>query len=200
MKQLARIKNMGNSKQPKTCLKHNQKGAAAIEFAMVAPVFLALMFSIFEIGWVFFAESVSERASHQAARLLRTGQIQQIDITNDPDAQQEAVRDEVCKFAVIFGDCNDTLTIEVEQFASFAELAASNEEITCKDANQEAQDQINFEPGDGGTIVRVRTCILYKTLNPVIGLSLSNTNGASNRLISQFVFRTENFERNVRNN
>jgi len=57
-----------------------QQGAAAVEFAIVAPVFLALFFSICEIGWVSFVQSVAERANSEIARNIQTGQIQNISI------------------------------------------------------------------------------------------------------------------------
>jgi Flp pilus assembly pilin Flp len=51
-------------------------GAAAIEFAMVAAPFLALVFAILETAIVFFAGQVLETATADSARLIMTGQAQ----------------------------------------------------------------------------------------------------------------------------
>ena len=32
-----------------------RRGSAAVEFAIIAPIFLGMMFSMFEIGWFYFA-------------------------------------------------------------------------------------------------------------------------------------------------
>ncbi len=176
--------------------RNRQKGAAALEFALLAPVFLALMFSICEIGWVNFAKTVAERANNEAARKLRTGQIQSIDISEDADAQKKAVYDELCRFAVIFGSCEEKIFVEVQTFTSFEDLAEDNSPIVCRDSSQSAQDDASFDSARDSAIVRIRTCILYKTLNPAIGLSLARSNGHPDRLMTQFLFRVEPFERN----
>src|SRR5215467_11538747 len=50
------------------------KGSAAIEFAMVAPVFFVLLMGTIEAGVIFFAQSSLQNAVNDAARLVRTGQ------------------------------------------------------------------------------------------------------------------------------
>ena len=51
-------------------------GAAAVEFAMVAAPFIAIIFAIFETAIVFFAGQVLEVAMADSARLIMTGQAQ----------------------------------------------------------------------------------------------------------------------------
>ena len=53
-----------------------QDGAAAIEFAMVAAPFLAMVFAIMETAIVFFAGQALETAAADSARLIMTGQAQ----------------------------------------------------------------------------------------------------------------------------
>ncbi len=50
----------------------SQKGSAALEFAMVAPVFFVLFMGIIEAGIMFFAQSVLQNAVTDAGRLVRT--------------------------------------------------------------------------------------------------------------------------------
>jgi len=50
------------------------KGSAAIEFAMVAPVFFVLLMGTIEAGVIFFAQSALQNALNDTARLVRTGQ------------------------------------------------------------------------------------------------------------------------------
>lgn len=176
----------------------NNKGMAAVEFALVAPAFFALFFSILEVGWVFYSEGVIERAKKDATRMIRTGQIQQISTENDPEAQRRAVFNEVCKLAKIFGPCEESLTVDVVTFGTFAQLAADESEVICQNSSQDLRDQLTFDPGTDDSIVRVRICVLYKTLNPAIGLSLKQTSGEKDRIIAQHIFRNEPFQRNIR--
>ena len=53
------------------------RGAAAVEFALVSIPFLALTFGIIEIGLIYFVSTTLENATLQAAREIRTGQLQQ---------------------------------------------------------------------------------------------------------------------------
>ena len=51
-------------------------GVTAVEFAIVATPFFALMFAIFETAFVFLGQQTLETAVANAARQVRTGQAQ----------------------------------------------------------------------------------------------------------------------------
>ncbi len=57
-------------------LVRQQDGAAAVEFALVAAPFLAMVFAIIETAIVFFAGQALETAAADSARLIMTGQAQ----------------------------------------------------------------------------------------------------------------------------
>lgn len=52
------------------------RGVAAIEFAILSPLFLMLLLAIFELGYMVFVQSVLDSSARTAARLIRTGQAQ----------------------------------------------------------------------------------------------------------------------------
>ena len=56
------------------CFARHQDGAAAVEFALVAVPFLALLFAILETALVFFAGQTLETAASDSARMIMTGQ------------------------------------------------------------------------------------------------------------------------------
>ena len=56
--------------------RRNRRGSAAVEFALVAPVFFALLFAIIETAIMFFATQVLETMTQDAARAVLTGQAQ----------------------------------------------------------------------------------------------------------------------------
>ncbi|CAH2602016.1 putative TadZ/CpaE, associated with Flp pilus assembly [Rhodovastum atsumiense] len=48
-------------------------GATALEFALVAPAFLALLLGIMELGFLLYAQTALDYAARQAARQMQTG-------------------------------------------------------------------------------------------------------------------------------
>jgi len=54
----------------------NHDGATAIEFALVALPFFALLFAIIELAIIFFVNSALNNATSEAGRLIRVGQFQ----------------------------------------------------------------------------------------------------------------------------
>src|ERR1700722_10029033 len=56
--------------------RRNRRGSAAVEFALVAPVFFALLFAIIETAIMFFASQVLETITQESARMILTGQAQ----------------------------------------------------------------------------------------------------------------------------
>lgn len=54
--------------------RRNQNGSAAVEFAMIAPMFFALIFAVIETGMTFMAGQVLETGVEDGARLVYTSQ------------------------------------------------------------------------------------------------------------------------------
>lgn len=54
--------------------RRNRDGSAAVEFAMIAPMFFALIFAVMETGMVFMAGQVLETGVEDGARLVYTSQ------------------------------------------------------------------------------------------------------------------------------
>jgi Flp pilus assembly protein TadG len=56
--------------------RRSRRGSAAVEFALVAPVFFALVFAIIETSLVFFASQILESGIQESSRQLYTHQLQ----------------------------------------------------------------------------------------------------------------------------
>lgn len=54
--------------------RRDRSGSAAVEFALIAPMFFALIFALIETGMVFFAGQVLETAIQDGSRLFYTSQ------------------------------------------------------------------------------------------------------------------------------
>ncbi len=168
----------------------DKQGTSAIEFAIVAPIFFLMMFSTFEVGWFYFVNSTLDAATISASRFVRTGQSQNNGLTKQDFFTL------VCPTLDLFGECTTNLTVEVKQFNTFADLAADVTPAVCRGDDQNAIDNLAFEPGVDNQIIRLRFCLLYRPINPSIGINLSSTDGAARRLVSTFIFRNEPFSKN----
>src|ERR1700722_14003273 len=56
--------------------RRNRRGSAAVEFALIAPLFFALLFAIIETAIMFFASQILETITQESARMVMTGQVQ----------------------------------------------------------------------------------------------------------------------------
>ena len=89
-------------------------GAAAVEFAMVAAPFIAIIFAIFETAIVFFAGQVLEVAMADSARLIMTGQAQKAGFN------QAKFKEEVCNRIYGLFDCTGGIKVDVRTYTSFS--------------------------------------------------------------------------------
>lgn len=176
----------GGSHTPRQFLRET-RGATVVEFAIIAPLFFALTFSILEAGFYFFATGAVDAANARAARLIRTGQV------GSNGGAQNDFFDEICSVVRFIGNCNERLTVDVANFSSFGELADDTSDPVCRDAAPNDVQDIPFEPGASREIVRVRVCFLYKSVSPGIGFNLQESDGGSRRIISTTIFRNEPF-------
>src|ERR1700742_750258 len=95
--------------------RRNRRDSAAVEFALVAPVFFALLFAIIETALMFFASQVLETITQDSARMIFTGQAQQASYT------QAQFSTYVCGQIPALFDCN-SVWIDVEATSSFSSV------------------------------------------------------------------------------
>ncbi|HHK74552.1 MAG TPA: pilus assembly protein [Rhizobiales bacterium] len=158
----------------------NEAGVTAVEFALIAPPFFALLMGVFEVGLIFFSSSILENAVAESARLVRTGQAQNGHFT------KANFKKSVCDNLTMF-DCSK-LVIDVETFKNFGSVNLS----PPLDNNGKLKKGFPFSMGNGSDVVLVRVFYEWGLMAP--GLSLMQNMGTGNRLLSAVqVFRNEPF-------
>ncbi len=153
-----------NGTRPRDGFLRNARGSAALEFAMLAPAFFALLFSMFEIGITYAADALLQNAINETARLIRTGQAQGAGMT------RQQFRDEVCERINVLLSCDERLEIDVREFDRFAD--ASFEDPL--DANGHFRDDFRYEPGTACSVVLVRGFYAWSPMTPTLGSFLAN--------------------------
>ena len=98
--------------------KKSESGATAVEFALVAFPFFALLGVILETGAMMFTEFGLQSAVQVAARQARTGQAQGAAMTVDQ------FRVIICQNASFVTNCAGDVTVYSNSYASWAALAA----------------------------------------------------------------------------
>jgi Flp pilus assembly protein TadG len=160
--------------------RRNRKGSAAVEFALVAPVFFGLLFAILETALMFFASQVLETITQNSARMILTGQAQQASFTQ---AQFAAY---VCSQVPALFNCN-SISIDVESYTSFSAIAI----------NSPIDNGGNFVPPNGwscggpGSIVLVRVFYPWQMFVTGLGYNISNMNGNQRLLVATAAFQNE---------
>lgn len=166
------------------CFRRDQSGAGAVEFGLVAAPFIFLLLAIFEVGLHFLTTLDVEYAVEESARLIRTGQIGNGYLPEDFRAQ-------VCQKVVVLKGCEDRLKFEVTSYDNFETMTAT---LNSNDTSPEDidEDNMTFEPGQGGSVVLVRVFFIWEDYSLIPGFKLSNL-GGSKLIQASMAFRNEPF-------
>ena len=181
---ICRIATGRRGRWPGRAFARNENGAAAIEFAVVAPLFFFLMFVIAETALVFIAEQVMDNAVFESARLVRTGQAQKAKMS---DAQ---FKGDVCGRMAVFVNCaSSDFYLDVKAYADFSDMEMSKP----LKPDETFQAEGAYDLGEEGDIVVVRAYYQWPT-NKIFGsLSLANLSNGKRMIGSFAAFRNEPF-------
>jgi len=160
-------------------------GAAAVEFALVAAPFLALLFAIMETAFVFFASQSLEYAVAKSARLILTGQAQTAGFS------QDAFKTAVCDNIVALFDCSNKLYVNVQNFSTFASASTTP---PYNGSGQLDTSQMKYQPGVPGDIVVVSLYYEWPIYVSLFSDSLANQSGSNRLLVATAAFRNEPYQ------
>lgn len=161
-----------------------EDAATAVEFALVAFPFFYLLIGIIELSIMFAAMSSLDSATNDAARLIRTGQVQQTN--GDP---QEMFEDLLCSKVNGFMPCANIKyeVVTMSGFSDFASYPASYDE----DGNLESS---GFNPGSVDDVVLIRTAYRYPLLTPLLGAAFADGPNNTKLMVTTVVLETEPYD------
>jgi Flp pilus assembly protein TadG len=168
--------------------RRSRRGSAAVEFALVAPVFFALLFAIIETAIMFFASQVLETGAQNAARMIMTGQAQSGSYT-----PTMLITQVICPTgslaSMMFNCVNGTngISINVQNYPSFSN-ATINSQI---DASGNFINNMHYNPGGPGDIVVVQLFYQWPLYVTGLGYNISNLSGSKRLLAATAAFRNE---------
>ena len=161
----------------------SERGAAAVEMALVAAPFFMLLFGIIEIAMIFMISATLENGMDIAARTIRTGQFQTGNATTAANFKTT-----ICNsFGWFQADCTAHLYMDVRTYATFA--AVTQPTVVSNGTFNTAA--VTFTPGGPEDIVVVRAYYQWPLIAPGFNQALQQLNGGIALLQSTSVFRNE---------
>ena len=166
-----------------------QSGALAVEFALIAPFFLGLLFGILEVALTFWSTQVLETAVANAARQIYTGTFQRAGSTT-PATELERFQKLVCDNVTAVFDCKNMVKVDVRRIDQFSRANVDIEPPITDGAFDPSK--FKYDPPQRNEICVVRAAMEYPVYVNLFGYSTGLRNG--NRLImASSAFKTEPF-------
>ena len=155
----------------------NRTGASAVEFAIIAPIFLVLLFAIIETALMFFASQVLENMTQDAARMILTGEAQ------TAKYQQADFKAYVCsQFPALFSCAN--LVVNVQSASSVSSVSFAPFDANCNQA-------VGYSPGGPGDTVLVQVSYKWQLFVTGLGYNIANCPNRQRNLVASAAFQNE---------
>ena len=180
---LARLRRTGRA------LARSERGATAVELALIAVPFFLLLFGTIELALVFLLSTSLENATDMAARQVRTGEMQ-----TAGGASASTFKTLVCNnLGWLKGDCATNLYVDVRTFASFQTVSSPQPITTSGNPPKKTFDQskLAFNMGNAGDIVVVRTYYTWPLITPMVQQAIQTLSDGKMVISSTAAFRNE---------
>jgi Flp pilus assembly protein TadG len=133
-----------------------RSGATLVEFSLLAFPFLLLLMATFEIGFLYWANQELENATGDAARMVRTGQVQAGNLN------QAQLKTALCSRTALLVGCQSRVRLDVRSAPSFAAITAP--EPLDASGEMKADGGFSFSPGGADDVVLVSAFYDWRSL------------------------------------
>jgi len=180
------------------------KGSVALEFAMVAPVFLLILMATVESGVMFFAQTTLQNAVNDAARLVKTGQTTCFSTDSTGKClgiTADQFRKQVCdQVVILLHACkkdpsgNSDLQFDVKAYGTGFGGVSNSSPLG---ADGDLPNLTDFDTGTACDVVLVRAFYRWPIVTPGLSFLLANMRGTNHLLATAAAFRSEPYINNV---
>ncbi len=160
-----------------------KSGAATVEFVIIFPVLIWIVFSTFELGWMTTRQMMLDRGVNLTIRDLRLGRIE--------NPTHEGLKNLMCQRATILRDC--VANIHMELVPMTLESGLPQTSTQCVDRTGVIEPVESFTAGEESGIMFVRVCVVVDPLMPGMGIGagLNQLNGGGFAMVSFSAFKRE---------
>ena len=169
-------------------------GAVAVEFALIAAPFFALVIAILDLGLIFTAQAALETATEESARLVLTGQAATEGLTASTFKQTVCSRlpGAFTCGGTTAGSGGYTMTgvmVDLETATAFSSANTSAPTLTYSGGN--VTNVWQFQAGSPGSIEVMRVMYQWPVFPGPLSLNFANLSNGTYLLMATAVFRNE---------
>ncbi|MEO5337545.1 MAG: pilus assembly protein [Magnetospirillum sp. WYHS-4] len=158
----------------------DERGATAVEFALILPVFAYLLIGIIEMAMLFFTTTVVDGAVHEAGRRIRTGQAQ---LSGNTFSTFQAA---LCNNLQYVYSCAN-ISLDVRTFGSFSSVSVPIQ------LDAQGNPITQFNVGGAKAITAIRVIYKWTFFTPMIGYFFGDA-ANQRQLTSLTIFRNEPYQ------
>lgn len=169
-----------------TAFVKNEDGANAVEFALVAPIFIALLVGIIQIFMVFFVQQLLQQVVQQSARQVMTGQVQAAGMT------QTQFSTLVCSQVRIIFNCSN-LMISLQSGSTWSAMSAASPTLTFN-ADGTVSNNWPYSPGGPSDKVVLEVIYQWPVFMGPLGFTLANLPNGNRQITATAAFQNEPYQ------
>ena len=159
-----------------------EKGVNAIEFALVAPIIIAIVLATLQVGVIFLAQAYLETVAEEGARLVLTNQAANAGWTQDQFKQQ------ICSNVKALFDCNNLIVSLQQAPASPAAIAAAAPQF---DSNGNLQGTMPYQVLAAPNTMMLVVMYQWTVIGGPLGLNFGSLGNGNYLLVSTQIFQVE---------
>lgn len=193
-------------------LRENRDGTAVLEFAIVGPAFIALLFAILYTIFIYLAQQMLETAAQSAGRLLLIGSAQTTTLNGHTGMTAAEFKNAICT-GVSGTDSNGVaitiprslppmldctrLTVNVTTATTYNVASTASPTFTYNSSGVLTSTGTGYNNQSGGSgksrIIVLQLIYLWPTGKGPLGLNLVNQPNSNRMLVATSVFTTEDY-------
>jgi Flp pilus assembly protein TadG len=164
------------------CFSHD--GTTAVEFALIAPPFLALIVAIFQMTMFLFAQQALQTAAVSAGRLILTGQVQSANLT-----QAQFKTNDVCPLLAGMFTCSNVY-VSVQSYNNFSSANTGSPTLTYN-SNGTVSNTWAYSLGSPGQVMVLQLVYQWPIISGPLGSVVPNLGNGYTELMGITAFRVE---------
>jgi Flp pilus assembly protein TadG len=165
-----------------------REAATAVEFALIAPAFLATLIAVFQTCIFMFAQTVLQNAANTAARYFLTGQAQNNNCTASQIINGGCGLTAVCPAAMF--TCSN-MYLSVQNYSAFSSASTS---APAMYSGTTAITTYPYDPGTSGNIMVVQLLYAWPVIGGPLGFTLANLPNGSAEMVGTSAFKVEPYQ------
>jgi Flp pilus assembly protein TadG len=166
-----------------------RRAATAVEFALIAPAFIAVLIALLQTMVVLFAQQALQAGASEAARLFMTGQAQ--NSNSGAGLSSSQLLSQICPMMQpLIINCTSSVNVNVASYSSFSNASTTPPTLTFNGSGQ-VTNTFTYAPGTPGQVMVIELIYPMSTVSGPLGFTLSNLPNSMTEIVGVSAFRVE---------